>query len=236
MKSIGLLLVLVLLGGGAYYFFIQPKTEEPQGKLPADDTVLGSYAYECTNDVSMRMEPSADMATVRVMISGAGFPSEAILTHVESFTGARYEGANMMFTGASEEVSIVSGNSSAICNPVPDSENAPFNWGDAGEGGGVVFDPVRVASEGIIGTWSLTEADVTTEFKTSGTLLEDRAGTKVEGTWTMSAPADAPIITMMFAGNPHGTSCEVATLTPERLLLRCTGEGEMFELSYTRAN
>lgn len=231
MKNIGLLLVLALLGGSIY--FVMQQKEEPEAKLPADETVLGSYAYTCTNGVTMRMEPSADVSTVRVMISGNGFPSEAILNRVETFSGARFEGANMMFTGAGEEVSIVSGDVSAICNPVPDSENAPWNWGDAGEGGGAVFDPVRVASEAIVGTWSLLEADVTTEFKSDGTIVEDRAGTTYGGTWTMSAPADAPIITMMYVGS-DGSSCEVATLTPENLLLRCSGEGEMYDLSYTR--
>lgn len=234
MKLIGLILVLALIGGGAYYFLNQQA--EPAGKLPAPENIAGSYAYECTNDVTLRLEPSTDLATVRVMISGAGFPSEGVLAHVESFTGARFEGANMMLTGAGEEVSIVSGDHSAICNPVPDSENAPWNWGDAGEGGGVVFDPVRAASENIIGRWSLIEADVTMEFKEGGVLEEDRAGTVAKGTWSISAPADAPIITMTFTDNPHGSSCEITKLTPENLMLACTGEGEKYDLSYVRAN
>lgn len=228
MKIIGLVILLALIGGGVYYFTQQ----QPAGKLPAQEAVMGSYAYECTNGVTMRVEPSEDMNTVRVMISGTGFPSEAILTHVESFTGARFEGANMMFTGAGEEVSIVSGDYSAICNPVPDSENAPWNWGD----GEVIFDPVAQASSAILGRWALLEADVVTEFKEGGVLEEDRAGTLSQGTWTMSAPADVPVLTMLFEGNPHGTSCEVASATADTLLLSCTGEGERFELSYTRAN
>lgn len=226
MKLIGLIILIALVGGGVYYF----TQKTPAGKLPAEEATLGSYAYECTNDVTMRMEPSEGMETVRVMISGAGFPSEAVLTHVESFTGARFEGANMMFTGRGEEVELVSGDYVATCNPVFDSENAPWNWGD----GEVVFDPVATTSEAILGSWNLVEADVTAQFKEGGVLIEDRAGEMSEGTWSISAPADAPVVTMSFEGNPHSTSCEVTSVTTDTLLLSCTGEGERFDLSYTR--
>lgn len=233
MKNIGLIVLLVVIGGGTYYLTRQ---QTPAGKLPADDTVLGSYGYTCTNGVTMRMEPSADMATVRVMISGAGFPSEAILTHVESFTGARFEGANMMFTGAGEEVSLVSGDYSAVCNPVPDSENAPWNWGDAGHGGGVVFDPVRTASENIIGTWEMDDTTLALRFSENGVLAERRDDVWMSGTWSISAPADQPVVTLLFTENPHGSSCEISTLTPQKLVLACTGEGEQYKLAYTRSN
>jgi hypothetical protein len=230
---IKLLAVLVLLGvvaGGGWY--ATTKQGEPSQKLPASEDTLGSYSYECTNDVTLRIEPATDMSTVRVMIRGAGFPSETIVTKVPT-ENARYENETLTFVGVGEEVQLTTGQSSAVCTPVFNDTEAPFHWGDADP---VVFDPVRVASEGIIGRWALIEADVTMEFKEGGVLLEDRAGTVAEGSWKMSAPADAPVITMTFPDSPHGTSCAVATLTPDALRLACTGEGERYELSYVRAN
>jgi len=232
-KLLGVFVLLAIVAGGGWY--VTTKQDAMSGKLPAAEDILGSYAYECTNDVTMRMEPSSDLATVRVMIQGGTFPSEAILAKVAT-ANARYENEVLTFTGAGEEVQIFTNEHSAVCMPVFSNDEAPFNWGDAGEGGGVVVDPVRIASEGIVGTWEMDDTALALEFSEGGALRERRDDEWMTGTWTMSAPADAPVVTLMFNENPHGSSCEVSTLTPEKLVLSCTGEGEKYDLSYTRGN
>lgn len=135
-KGMVSILVLVLVIVGGWYVLTQtkpaPLPEEPVGKLPAAEEDLGSYDYACTDNVTMTMQPTADMQTIRVMIRGGAFPTEGILAMVPSDEGARYESSAMAFVGEGEEVALFSPTQTVTCEPVPSADSAPWNWGDAG--------------------------------------------------------------------------------------------------------
>lgn len=154
-------LVLALIGGGAYMYTQNTATTE----VASDD--MGSYAYVCDNGSEFTMIPTADMTSIKIAPGTNATFVATMLTEVESSAGARYEGGGMIFVGAGEEVQLTTGGTTLICNPVPSTDMAPWNWGDAGEGGGSVQPDVRlVVGESVMGKWqSTTDAKFIREFK-----------------------------------------------------------------------
>src|SRR3990167_643714 len=132
------------------------------------------------------MTPSDDMSSVQVTAGSQGmFTGTVTLAKVASTAGQRYEGGNIIFVGAGEEVQLTVGTESTICNPNFSPDSPHWNWGDAGEGGGVKQDAALIVSESILGKWqSTTEAKFTREFK-AGNAVEDRYDGKVvtSGMW-----------------------------------------------------
>ena len=82
-----------------------------------------------------------------------------------------------------------------VCNPKPSTDMAPWNWGDAGEGGGSVKqDTSLIVSESIVGKWqSTTDAKSVREFKADGTIIEWYDNKQVSsGLWVAYTKANAP--------------------------------------------
>jgi len=158
-KLIIAVLILVLVGGG-WYMYSQNQTE-----LGGED--MGSYVYACDNGSEFTMIPTADMTSIKIAPGTNAAFVATILTEIESEEGARYEGGGIIFVGAGEEVQLTTGGTTLICNPKPNAEMAPWNWGDAGEGAGSVQPDVRlVVGESIMGKWQSTEdAKFVREFK-----------------------------------------------------------------------
>lgn len=151
--------------------------------------------------------------------------------------GARFEGtagkSAIVFVGAGEEVQLTVGDEKAVCNPVPNSDMAPWNWGDAGEGGGVKQDVSLIVSESIVGKWqSTTDAEFVREFKDGGAVVDWHDNEPVsEGTFTVftkekpllvAFPIEANAVYVQL--NMSGTQADalnfkVTKLTPESLEL-----------------
>lgn len=128
---------------------------------------IGSYAYRCEGGVEFTMTPSSDVSSITLTPGiGATF-EETILMATDSTAGARFEGGGMVFIGAGEEVQLTQDGRTMVCNPVPSTDMAPWNWGDAGEGAGSMQPDVRlVVGESIMGKWeSSDDAKFVREFK-----------------------------------------------------------------------
>lgn len=220
-------LLVILIGG---YFVLQ------QGNAPLED--LGTYAYTCENGSQFTMSPSADMSSIELSAGSQGmFTGNVKLQKAESTAGARYEGtvlgSSVVFVGAGEEVQLMVGSESTVCNPVPSTESPPWNWGDAGEGGGIKQDVGLIVSESIVGKWqSVDDAKFSREFKADGTAV-DMYDSKdaTSGTWkvfTKEKPIevafpledDAVYIQMTMQGTQaDNLNFKLSKLTPEELEL-----------------
>lgn len=220
-------LIIILVGG---YFVMQ------QGSAPTAED-FGTYAYACANGAEFAMKPSADLSSIELSAGSQGmFTGNVTLPQAASGAGG-YEGSHMgntiVFVGAGEGVQLTVGSETTICNPVPNAEMAPWNWGDAGEGGGVKRDVGLIVSKSIVGKWQSTEdAKFTREFKDGGTAVDTYKGKNVtNGTWKVftkenpvevSFPieADAVYIQMTMAGSQADKiNFKLSKLTPEELEL-----------------
>jgi membrane-bound inhibitor of C-type lysozyme len=77
------------------------------------------------------MTPAADMGTIAIApVSGAAYPAATTLAKADAASGVRYEGGGYVFTGRGESVTLSENGQTLNCSPVPDAENAPFNFGD----------------------------------------------------------------------------------------------------------
>ena len=157
--------LIIVIGGGFWYVNSRAGSDSA---LKAEESTLGSYAYTCANGSQFTMVPSDDMSSVQVTAGSQGmFTGTVALAKVASTAGQRYEGGNIIFVGAGEEVQLTVGTESTICNPKFSPDSPPWNWGDAGEGGGSIQPDVRlVVGESIMGKWqSTSDAKFTREFK-----------------------------------------------------------------------
>lgn len=199
---------------------------------------MGTYAYTCDSGMEFTMSPSADVSVV-VLSPGTGASfGETTLAHTDSTAGARYEGGDpadggIVFVGAGEGVRLTIGGATFTCNPVPNPDSPPWNWGDAGEGGGVKQDVVLIVSESIVGKWqSVDDVKFTREFKADGTavdMYDNKNATS--GTWkafSKEAPFSvlfpledgAVYIQMTMQGTQADTlNFKLVKLTPEELEL-----------------
>lgn len=231
MKSLAwvALLAIILIGG---YWLVQ------QNSVPiaaTEESDLGSYAYACENGSGFSMSPAADMQSIKLSAGAQGmFTGDATLSHA---TGTEYEGTHlgsmMKFMGAGEGVTLMVGSESTLCNPVPNPDSPPWNWGDPGEGGGVKQDVGLIVTESIVGRWQSIEDDkFTREFKGNGTAVDTYEGESVtSGTWkvftkekplSVSFPLEenAVYLQMTMQGTQaDNLNFKIGKLTPEELEL-----------------
>lgn len=219
-------LAIILIGG---YWYVQ------QGGMGAAESDMGTYAYTCANGSQFTMSPSSDMASLKLEAGSQGMFTGSV-TLVKMGDGAHYEttsGTLITFGGAGEEVQFAVGSATTTCNPVPSTESPPWNWGDAGEGGGVKQDVALIVSESIVGKWQSTEdAKFVREFKSDFTAQDWYEGKKVSsGLWVaftkLTAPEisfpleeDAVYVQMTMQGTQADTlNFKLTKLTPEELEL-----------------
>ena len=116
--------VLALTGAGAYAYVAK-------APAPHDDEMnetFGSYAYECDEHVKLSITPAADMSFMKIApVEGGAYPPAVTLMRVGA---RRYEGGGVVFTARGETVTLGEGDSAINCSPVPNPDEAPFNFGD----------------------------------------------------------------------------------------------------------
>lgn len=242
---VGIILLVIIIGGGYWYMQNQAGSADmsaDQNAQVQDD--LGTYAYRCDNGSEFTMSPSSDMTSIELEAGSQGaFTGTVTLGQKESSAGARYEGnlmgSNIAFVGAGEEVQLTLGNELMICNPVPSQDMAPWNWGDAGEGGGVKQDLTVIVGESIVGKWQdTTDAKFVREFKDGGKAIDMYDGKSVSsGTFTVfskekpitvSFPlqADTVYVQMTMQGTQaEKLNFKINRLTPEVLELTYMDRG-----------
>ncbi|KKW46653.1 hypothetical protein A3C21_01570 [Candidatus Kaiserbacteria bacterium RIFCSPHIGHO2_02_FULL_59_21] len=217
-------LALILIGG--YWFINQSKAEDAAGDL-------GSYVYRCEGGAEFTMTPASDASSIRLSPGAGASFAETTLVKTESTAGARYEGGGVVFIGAGEGVTLTTDGTTLVCEPAPSADVAPWNWGDAGEGGGEKQDVGLIVSESIVGKWqSVDDEKFTREFKADGTAVDRYDNESASsGTWkvfTKEDPAevlfpiadDAVYIQMTMQGTQADKlNFKLAKLTPEELEL-----------------
>lgn len=108
-----------------------------KGSSPSDSSMLagagGTYAYQCDTGAKFTMTPSTEVASIKLTPGEGATFAETTLVFVNADMGQRFEGAGIVFVGAGEGVTITAGDTVLKCNPVPSTDMAPWNWGDAGE-------------------------------------------------------------------------------------------------------
>ena len=133
--------VFVLIGAAIWWYApnkLPPPTPSQQvaqdisaGEMDATSTTMGTYAYECDEHVTFTMTPAPDMSSIRIEpLNNPAYPKAVTLQKQPSPSGVRYESEETTFIGKGESVSFTQGDFGLNCSPVPDTENAPFNFGD----------------------------------------------------------------------------------------------------------
>lgn len=246
MNKLVLVVLLAILAGGGWYVYTNNSAEVSTDTSNEEAADMGTYAYRCDTGVEFSMSPNADVSAIGLTPGANATFSATTLASVESAAGARFEGGGMIFVGAGEEVQLTVGGKTLICNPVPSTDMAPWNWGDAGEGAGSVQPDVRlVVGESVMGKWQSTEdAKFIREFKAfsetsmSGTVTDWYDGKQVSsGTYvtfdsknklTVPFPVMADKVYLQLT--MQGTQAEklnfsVNKLTPEALELTYMDRG-----------
>jgi len=121
---IGFALVFVVVIVAVFWY-----TSESAGqRMQVDVYTWGTYPYTCDDDSTFDMSPAQDMSTLKLaFVDGRIFT----LGKAEASSGVRYEGReNMVFTAQGETVQLLSEQTTLTCKPVPNPDEAPFNFGD----------------------------------------------------------------------------------------------------------
>ena len=222
-------IIIIIIGGG--YWYMQSTSDSA---LSGD---MGSYAYTCADGSAFSMTPAEDMSELSLM-AGAGAKFSGTIRLAKMGDGNHFEttsGQLVVVSGAGEEMQLTVDNVMTVCNPVPSSDMAPWNWGDAGEGAGSIQPEVSlVVTESIQGKWQSTQdAKSVREFKADGTMVDIYDG-KVVSTnlFVVFTKANAPKMvafpieenTVYIQATEKGTSedtlnFKLVKLTPEELEL-----------------
>jgi hypothetical protein len=147
---VGVIAALVVVGAAGYwvsqgmphsetYTTEQGAQVAPTDNKPLVQSSMGTYSYQCDNGADMTMTPADDMSAVSIGPNGMqsqGKIPAVTLAAAGNAQGARFEGSGVVFVGAGEEITLTYNGQTVHCNPLANPDMAPFNWGDAGDGGG----------------------------------------------------------------------------------------------------
>jgi hypothetical protein len=226
---IWLVVLAVILGG----FVILVERGAFQ-KEPAPAPEPGDYAYRCDGGVELSVTPATDGSSVRLLPGEGSAFEESVLLFKNGDEGARFEGNGIILIGAGEGIRVVAGTQTLNCQPVPDAENAPYNFGDAGEGGGEKPDLALIVTESMGGLWlDIDDAKHQRLFQADGTVIDHYEGEPdVNGTWEVytaetakpdvkfALQPDVAYVRITMAGSEgQATHFKLVTLTPETLEL-----------------
>jgi len=125
------LAIVIIIAGALWYTTGDGVNTDSATQMTADTSSFGTYPYTCDNGASFTMSPSSDVSTIKLdMVAGAPFGT-VTLAKANATSGVRYEGGEaLVFEAKGETVTITSAGTKLTCRPVPNSEEAPFNFGD----------------------------------------------------------------------------------------------------------
>jgi hypothetical protein len=195
MQKIALGLALLVILGGATYLYSRAVPQPTSGEVASD-----SYAYTCDNGSAFTMTPAADVSQVTLSAGSQGMFSGSVVLKQSEIKSTFFTGtvlnAPVTLEGDGEKVVVTVGTEKATCTPVPDSENAPWNWGDAQSAGSVKPDTILIGTENLMGTWQDTKDPKNKlEFKAGDQLVMWYDGKQVsKGLYVVFNKENAPKI------------------------------------------
>lgn len=216
------------------------KSEEEPVQL-ADVTL----SFICENEQHFVAEFDINFETLKVVKNGELIRelqrSDAM---VMRFSNNDYD-----YTFAGEGIRILNktNGEETTCSQPFDPNNAPYNFGDLGEGAGVEQDMTIAVNENIVGTWiSLDDNKFIREFRSDGTTVDIYEGEEVsKGKWLVfthenGIATDFPqtkedVYIKIEDIDPSGTLYfSLAKLTPEELELIYMDRGNVLRFSRTQ--
>lgn len=237
---LGIILAVLIIAG--YVFYQKYENEE------TPEEGVTTITFNCENGSSLLATFGADMKEMKIAMNGKA--PETWPNTGDELTPYRFGDTTVTYTFVGEQVIVAnleSGTNFACRQPF-DPDNAPYNFGDAGEPGAETPDIVDSVLRNIIGSWrSRDDAKFVREFKEGGVIVDRYEGTEdTAGTW--SAFAASEDIETPFTQTPNAVYLrvvmndfpeevlyfELAKLTPEELELYFLGAGGV--LSFTRIN
>lgn len=228
-KIITWLAVLTLVIIGGWYWYSTKSDSVMSG-------TLGTYEYACENGSRFAMTPHEDMSEITIEGGSQDMFSGSVRL-AKMGDAAHYEttsGQLIVLSGAGEEVRLTVGEESTVCNPVPNAEMAPWNWGDAGEGSGIQPEVSLVVGESIIGKWQSTDDEkFVREFREGDVVIDYYDGKETsKGFWVAFAKSNPPkmvsfpieentaYVQITETGAQEDTlNFKVVKLTPDELVL-----------------
>lgn len=231
-----LLILLVVIAVVLYN-----KSSEEEEPVMADVAL----SFICQNEQHFVAEFDINFETLAVVENGEVTRElQRSNTTTMSFADNNFE-----YTFAGEGVRVLNKSTSeeALCNQPFDPNNAPYNFGDLGEGEGQEQDATEAVNENIVGKWvSLDDEKFTREFRSDGTAIDSYEDEEVsEGEWLVFTYESG--IATEFPQDPESTYIQIkdadpqgvlyfslAKLTPEELELIYMDRGNV--LRFSRAN
>lgn len=233
-----LIFVLVVAAIVAGYIIYQNRSADEA----AEENSTG-ISFICEGGENFVAEFGSDMNTVDILIAGKHVRQ---LNNIgESDTPFRFSDNEVTYTFVGEEVVVtnVGSSGSYICRQPFDPNNAPYNFGDAGEGAGSTENDIAIAaSENIIGNWQSTDDDRSArEFRADGTIVDrydgEEVGTDVWLAFTSTANIQTPFdqesnTVYLRLGNEEYLFFKISKLTPEELELIYMDRGGVLRYSF----
>ncbi len=229
------ILAVIVVGGGIFWY-----TQENQ---PAGEPLF-AVSMICADDAHFIAEFRTDRE-VDIVVNG-----EIVRTVARTADAPQtFEDAAFTYVFAGEEAVVTdkASGASTTCSQPMDPNNAPMNFGDAGEGAGVQPagsqpSATQVVSESIVGRWmSTTDEKFVREFK-EGSVIDWYENEAVStGTWRAFTQESAPEVSFPLESNTvyleltmAGTQedklyFKLVKLTPESLQLIYMDRGGMLE-------
>ncbi len=174
---LGMLALIVILGG--YVIYTNNNSNGVEEKMG------NQVSFNCAEGDSFIAEFSFDMTKLNVVIGGE--VKYTLNNTGDESVPYRFGDSERQYTFAGEEVTVsdINSGTDTVCTQPLDSNNAPYNFGDEGEGDGSQQDLSTTVGENILGVWkSVDDQKFTRTFQSDGTFIdsyEGRADTK--GDW-----------------------------------------------------
>lgn len=237
---LGVVVIVLIIAG--YVIYTNYSDNEP---LPLSGD---GVSFICDAGPSFIADFAVDMSSVSIVV--AGVVERTLQNTGDDLTPYRFSDSLFTYTFAGESATVTdhTSNTSTVCRQPFDPNNAPYNFGDAGEGGGSEQNnPAAAVNENILGMWrSLDDQRFNREFRADGTFLDIYEGASdTVGVWrayngrNLPEPVDfepennavyliltddiTPELVMYFL---------VAKLTPEEMELVYMDRGGVLRFTY----
>jgi membrane-bound inhibitor of C-type lysozyme len=90
----------------------------------------GMYEYRCAGGETFSLTPSSDAKSITLYPGEGTVFQETVLENQPSASGKRFRAGDVAVFARGEEVRVTTAGREIICHPIPNTEQAPFNWGD----------------------------------------------------------------------------------------------------------
>lgn len=231
---LGIMLVVLAIAGYVIY----------RNYADRDSMTGTGISFICSDQTYFMADFSADFSELEVVVDG-----ETVRTVPRVSGEALYEyeddGFRYVFAGEDARIINLADNAEVTCSQPMDPNNAPYNFGDAGEGE-VRPDVARVVRESIQGEWqSVDDSSFTREFRADSTLIDSYVGSEsTEGLWevfTSDSGLETPFemqpgtVYLRITSNEGASEMlffSINKLSPEELELTYLDRGGVLRFTY----